>query len=335
MTPPSVSNVLIVTGGTSGIGAALVNYGRSTLGYDVIFTGSRPVEEVPFYLNPTKNGTHYVQADVSDPVQMRKLGEKAQEVIGGRSIRLLTVASAGVSLRGSDDAVARMRDINVGGTRNLRALFAELSASEDDLFVGVGSIVAAEGIAVKGDEAYQETKRAIHQLTQRVQHDYTDVLGQGLTLMPGAVDTPMTRKELIFAMLLLGAVTSTGTSPLHAGLLQAGGFQIGQSITPSELLIGLLNLDGELKDKVFADPGLTRRGKVAVLAQARREPSIINRAADILHRLDVVITPDLVAQRVFEAFEAEPRVLPEDGMLKVYSQGDQKPILHLMNSLGG
>jgi hypothetical protein len=219
-------------------------------------------------------------------------------------------------------------------------------------FVGVGSIVAAEGKAVKGDEAYLETKARIHQIvTGELPQTYPDL--RGFTLIPGAIDTAMTRQEMVFPMLLLGALSQAGT-PLYGHLLEIAG--LGEA-TPADLLRVLLGdalkgvADYDKVDGVLTkDPQLARAGKVFFLTRGVLmddpdgktdakgktlrvvNPAIIARVAEILNQVDVVITPDVVARAVLNQFESG--AIPELGMLKVYSQGGADPILGLLSTFG-
>jgi NAD(P)-dependent dehydrogenase (short-subunit alcohol dehydrogenase family) len=325
----SLANALVVTGGSSGIGAALAVEAAGR-GYGVVFGGSRPFES----LDPSLRGlsARYVQVDVRDRDSVSRFCDDASSYLNSSS-KLLVVASAGISTRESDEAKAEMRRINVDGTRNLLAAFmGPLSGREGNRFVGVGSIVAAEGRSVKGDEAYQETKAEIH----RIVTDDLPPLGlKGFTLIPGAIDTPMTRKEMVFPMLFLGALADA-QAPIYGRLLEMAGF--GEA-TPAALLRALLgdvltqvsNFD-KIDGALTKDPQLARAGKVIFLTRGARDAAVVARTAQILNQLDVVITPGVVARAVLNQFESG--LIPKLGMLKVYSQGGADPILGLLSSFG-
>lgn len=325
----SLANALVVTGGSSGIGAALAVEADGR-GYGVVFGGSRPLESLDPSLRDLS--ARYVPVDVRDPGNVSRFREEALSYLNP-SARLLVVASAGISTRESDEAKADMRRINVNGTRNLLASFAgPISEREGSRFVGVGSIVAAEGRSVKGDEAYQETKNEIHRVTTE---DLPALGLQGFTLIPGAIDTPMTRKEMVFPMLFLGALGDPA-APIYGRLLEIAG--LGEA-TPAALLRALLgevltqvdNYD-KIDGALTKDPQLARAGKVIFLTRGARNASVVARTADVLRQLDVVITPDVVARAVLNQFESG--AIPERGMLKVYSQGGADSIIGLLSTFG-
>lgn len=333
MTPSSAffPRALIVTGGTSGIGAALVTQAAAR-GYGLVFGGSRPAEGLDSSLQP--HADSYVQVDVSDDKSVERFRDTALSRLPSPDQSLLVVASAGVSARGNSEAIEEMSRINVGGTRHLLHDFGpEMRQRPGSCFVGVGSIVAAEGVAVKGDEAYQETKRKIHWIiTEEVPMVHPGL--KAFTLIPGAVDTPMTRKEMIFPMLLLGLVTTRGNrnNPL---VNEAGLAGFSNAVVLRTFLMGALKATEhyqKIHKALEGDPDLGRVGKVVFLNRGAKDPAIVARAAEILTGLDVVITPDIVARAVLNQFESG--TVPEQGMLKVYSRDGSDPILGLLGSFG-
>src|SRR5579885_2019385 len=216
-----LSNVLVVTGGTSGIGASLVAEAAARGSFDIYYAGSRAFEAVPENLRSLD--ATYAQVDVENAEQVRAFRDLVVSKASPEA-RWLVVASAGISERKDPAKIQRMFGINVGGTQNLLNAFEErLRHDPENLFVGVGSIVAAEGAAVKGDEEYQETKKEVHRISTEIARKRGV---NGLTLVPGLIDTPMTRKEIVSPMILLGAVKAAGQDeahPLRAEILAASG----------------------------------------------------------------------------------------------------------------
>ena len=175
------------------------------------------------------------------------------------------VASAGISRRGDPEQVKLMKDINEGGTLNLLWAFAN-DLKEKGLFVSLSSIVAAENMAVKGDEEYQATKQEAFRIATE---EAGDTLGvRGFAVAPGAIDTPMTRHESIFAMLFLGAAQVFGKQghPLYAKITELAGVEQGAS--PADIFTGLLGPSlvdsrdfARLRSKMDADPELEKIAK--------------------------------------------------------------------------
>jgi NAD(P)-dependent dehydrogenase (short-subunit alcohol dehydrogenase family) len=329
--PASFANALVVTGGSSGIGAALAMEAANR-GYGVVFGGSRPFERLDPSLRDLS--AQYVQVDVRDAGSVDRFRDEALAYLGERNPRLLVVACAGVATRESQEAIEDMRRINVDGTRHLLRAFAEpLRSGEGNRFVAVSSIVAAEGKSVKGDEAYQATKAEVHRIaTEETARDYPGV--RGFTLAPGAVKTPMTTGEMIFSMLLLGALSQTET-PIYRRLLEIGGLEKAE---PAELLRALLG------DALTATPNYAKvdevlkkypklgRAGLIFLKYAGSDPAVIERAAEALIPVDVAIRPQVMAPPLLNQFESGE--IPLNGMLKVYSEGGADPILGLLSSFG-
>jgi len=294
--------------------------------------------------------TLYVQADVRDREQIRGFRDTTVGFFRERNLtpdRLGVVACAGISRREDPVQVKLMQDINEGGTFNLLSAFANDIPVGHGLFVGLSSIVAAEGIAVKGDEEYKATKAE----AGRIATDEARKLGvEGFALAPGAIDTPMTRHEAIFGMMMLGAARIFGgdsSHPLHAEVLRLAGVQEGA--TPATILKGLLGAgitqtaDFEAIDGAFAkDPQLARIGVVRFTGfvspkgpndERHVRPEVIARAAEILAKLDVVIGPEVVVRLMLDQFETGHA--PQGGLLRAYSASGKNPILQLLSAFSG
>lgn len=327
---------LIITGGTSGIGAEMVRMAQ-TRGYQVAFAGSRPAAELPDDLRELTVSTfgqvYYCQANVrkaDDLACFRQQVSTWFRPVGNR----LVVASAGVSKRKGADEIDRMVAINVGGTQNLLDAFRpDLDSFPENRFVGLGSIVAAEGMSVRGDEAYQETKQRIAAIAKRYEF--------GFVLVPGAVDTAMTRQELVFGMLMVGALTKLSTDPVLRGgfgVFADGEDKLGS--TPADALKGILGEVlvasdgfkgvGRVLDR---DPVLAQGSSRLVLAKNLMADSAIqNRVVSALTYLDIVIPPDVVAKRLLDQFESGR--MPPDRTLRVYSRHGENRILGLLSAAG-
>jgi NAD(P)-dependent dehydrogenase (short-subunit alcohol dehydrogenase family) len=341
----SFKNGLVITGGASGIGAAAVKAALAR-GWPVAFCDIQTREKIDPSLLTEKS--LYIQANVTKPDQMADFRASTIRSFAERGLtpdRLNVVACAGISRRGDPVQVQLMKDINEGGTFNLLRAFANDIPAGRGLFVGLSSIVAAEGIAVKGDEEYKSTKAE----ARRIATEEARALGvEGFAVAPGAIDTPMTRHEAVFGMLLLGAARVFGGDakhPLNKEVLGLAGVPAGS--TPAAVLKGLLGaaLTGTDDFKIVAqtfekDPRLAMAGVLRFTGflnpkgddgQRHVRPEAIARSVEILTKLDVVIGPEVVARLMLDQFEKGKA--PEGGLLKAYSANGENRVAQLMGVL--
>jgi 3alpha(or 20beta)-hydroxysteroid dehydrogenase len=338
-------NALVITGGASGIGAASVAAALRR-GWLVASCDVQPPENLPTTLR--SGHALYRQADVRSPEALADFAGAALEFFrghnGGLVPQLGVVACAGISRRGDPAQVQLMKDINEGGTSNLLRAF-ESALKDGGLFVGMSSIVAAEGIAVKGDEEYKLTKIEARRIATE---DAARMDVRGFAVAPGAIDTPMTRHEAIFGMLLLGASQVFGRPdhPHHAEITRLAGVPEGS--TPADIFAGLLGPELTTADEfsrvqasMTRDPSLAGVGKAYMLytnlkgadGQIRPRAELIARAADMLTALDVVIGPEVVAELMLD--QLAKGEIPEDGLLRAYSRNGENRIRELLGSFGG
>ena len=340
----SFKNGLVITGGASGIGAASVK-GALARGWPVAFCDVLPREKVDPSLLTGRS--LYVQADVTRLDQLSGFCSTTISSFAEKSLtpdKLNVVACAGISRRGDPVQVQLMKDINEGGTFNLLRAFATHISGGRGLFVGLSSIVAAEGIAVKGDEEYKSTKAE----ARRIATEEARKLGvEGFAVAPGAIDTPMTRHEAVFGMLLLGAARTFGGNaahPLNKEVLSLAG--LAASASPDAVLKGLLGpaLTGAAEFKIVADtfvkdPQLATGGVLRFVGylnpkgadgQRHVRPEVIARSVEILTKLDVVIGPEVVARLMLD--QLEKGKAPADGLLKAYSANGENRVTQLMSA---
>lgn len=341
----SYTNALVITGGASGIGAASVQAALAR-NWLVAFCDVVPVEKVPASLLTDR--TLYVQADVRSFEALAHFEQRALPFFRDRNHgavpQLGVVACAGISRRGDPAQVKLMKDINEGGTTHLLKAFAE-ALKNRGLFVGLSSIVAAEGIAVKGDEEYKITKSEARRIATE---EAAKLNVRGFAVAPGAIDTPMTRHESIFAFLFLGAAQIFGKPdhPLHAEIARLAGVPKGS--TPAEIFNGLLGpaLTGaeefkRVQASLIKDPSLASAGKAYMLYtnlkgadnQIRPRTELIARAAEVLTALDVVIGPEVVAGLMLDQLATGN--VPEGGLLRAYSRNGQNRIVELLGAFKG
>src|SRR5690625_5079005 len=172
--------VAVVTGGSSGIGAATVDLlterGARVASLDRQAAGGAGLA---------------VECDITDDAQVRAAVGSVVEQLGGLDI---VVNNAGVGSQGtvedSDDAEwHRVLDVNVVGmARVSRAALPHLRRSRAAAIVNTCSIAATVGIPQRA--LYSASKGAVHSLTLALAADH---LREGIRVncvIPGTADTP-------------------------------------------------------------------------------------------------------------------------------------------------
>lgn len=172
----------IVTGGASGIGAAitrtLLARGATVAVLDLDPSGA-PETSLPFV------------CDVSDDASVRSAVDQAVAALGGLDV---LVNNAGIGAQGTveanpDEEWHRVYDVNVlGAVRLTRASLPHLRASGSAAVVNTCSIAATAGLPERA--LYSATKGAIAALTRAMAADH---LREGIrvnAVNPGTADTP-------------------------------------------------------------------------------------------------------------------------------------------------
>lgn len=174
--------VAIVTGGASGLGAAIAR--RLLAGGARVAVLDRDPAGAP-------DGALAVRADVSDDASVRAALDEVLAALGCLDI---VVSNAGIGAQGDvaanpDDEWHRVWDVNVVGmARLVRAALPALRRSEHAAIVATSSIVAHVGIPSRA--LYTATKGAVLALTRALAADH---LADGIrvnSVSPGTADTP-------------------------------------------------------------------------------------------------------------------------------------------------
>lgn len=172
----------LVTGGASGIGAAVAD--RLTASGAVVAVLDRDIDGV-------SSERVTVRADVGDDASVRTAVAEAVERLGGLDI---VINNAGVGAQGgvednSDDEWQHVLDVNVVGiTRVTRAALPALRRSEHAAVVNTSSIAATAGLPQR--VLYSASKGAVYSMTLAMA---ADLLGEGIrvnAVSPGTADTP-------------------------------------------------------------------------------------------------------------------------------------------------
>jgi NAD(P)-dependent dehydrogenase (short-subunit alcohol dehydrogenase family) len=184
--------VVIITGGSSGIGAATARrLGRAGM---VVVLAARRADQLSAVgrdIEANGGSAVVVPTDVRRPADVAALVDRAA-AITGRIDGL--VNNAGIGGSGSvlaDDAtVDEMLDVNLRAPiRLMRAVVPIMKAQGSGRIVNIGSVAGEIGIA----GTYSATKFALRGMTDSVRRELAGT-GIGVTLIePGYIDTSFTR----------------------------------------------------------------------------------------------------------------------------------------------
>ena len=166
----------IVTGGASGIGAAVVAILRER-GDDVVVLDRDPSDGI--------------QVDVTDAAAVDAAVREAAERLGGLDIVINNagVGAAGTVADNSDEEWHRVFDINVVGmVRVSRAALPFLRESEHAAIVNTCAVAATAGLPQRA--LYSATKGAVMSLTLAMAADHVREGIRVNCVAPGTADTP-------------------------------------------------------------------------------------------------------------------------------------------------
>ena len=172
----------IVTGGASGIGAAVVRR---------LLAGGARVAVLDLDIATASSESFPVAADVGDDESVRSAVAKAAKELGGIDI---LINNAGIGAQGTvednDDAEwARVLNINViGMARVARAALPYLRESKHAAIVNTSSIAATAGLPSR--VLYSASKGAVAAMTRAMAADYVRVGIRVNAVNPGTADTP-------------------------------------------------------------------------------------------------------------------------------------------------
>ena len=188
---------VLVTGGTSGMGAATVEaFCRS--GANVVVAGrSRArADELIERLADAPGAAHFVPGDVTDPDYCRALLDQTQTLIGAPDI---VVNSAGVIYHATIDETTDQQwldtfNVNVHGMFYIcRAAVPILRANGGGVIVNIASDAALTGS--NHLVAYCASKGAVLQMSRAMAKDHAREGIRVVPVCPGDVDTAMLRGE--------------------------------------------------------------------------------------------------------------------------------------------
>ena len=174
--------VAAVTGGASGIGAAIARR---------LMTDGARVAVLDRDVSDPPEGVLAVQADVTDDASVRAAVDRVLQEWDRLDV---LVNNAGIGAQGTvadnpDDEWHRVLDVNLlGMVRVARAALPALRKSPSAAIVNTGSIAATAGIPQRA--VYSASKGAVHALTRAMAADHLTEGIRVCAVAPGTADTP-------------------------------------------------------------------------------------------------------------------------------------------------
>ena len=176
----------LITGGSQGIGAAIVERARSA-DHDVVFTG-RDLARIDDVAGRT--GAHAIAADVSNPEDNARTVEFCEQHMGGVDV---LINNAGYAYRGEIgeidmDAMRRMFDVNVFGLVDItNRIVPQMKAQGDGDIVNISSTSGMKGNA--GGTSYGSSKWAVRGISQSWQAELRPHGIRVFSICPSEVQT--------------------------------------------------------------------------------------------------------------------------------------------------
>lgn len=176
----------LITGGSQGIGAAIVERARAE-GHEVVFTGrdATRIEEVA-----SRTGAHGIAADVSRAEDNARTVEFCRERMGGIDV---LINNAGYAYRGEIgeidmEAMRRMFDVNVFGLVDItNRVVPQMKAQGEGDIVNISSTSGMKGNA--GGTAYGSSKWAVRGISQSWQAELRPHSIRVFSICPSEVQT--------------------------------------------------------------------------------------------------------------------------------------------------
>ena len=186
-----VSRVAIVTGASSGIGAAIAErFGRERIRVTLAARRADRLVQVAERVRAAGGEAMVVPTDVRDPAAVEHMAAVTTEVWGRIDI---LVANAGVGgkslLKMSDEALAELVEINLLGVmRCARAVVPAMLEQRDGHIITTASFA---GKVIAPGSVYGATKAGVLAFAEALRRAYADSGIRVSAVLPGWIDTPM------------------------------------------------------------------------------------------------------------------------------------------------
>lgn len=186
-----------VTGGSSGIGAAIVKIFAGE-GARVAIGAATHASEAAAMATSLPGGGHVVvKADLYDRREIARAADEVVAALGGLDIFVhsagIDVTQTAVAHETSEETWDKMINLHLNAAFFLsKKLIPTMLKGNGPAMVFIGSVCGL--VAWEGDVAYNVAKAGLHHLARCIASDYA---GRGLranVIAPGVIDTPLTRK---------------------------------------------------------------------------------------------------------------------------------------------
>lgn len=197
-TPDTTAPLAFITGASSGIGQALaVRFARS--GYRLALVARRTAEMQAF-ADAHGWGAERCRVYGADVADIHSIVAAGQACLQAQGVPDVVVANAGVSIgmdtteRDDLDVMARTFALNnTGVAATFHPFVAAMAARGSGALVGIASVAAIRGLP--GHGAYCASKAAVVAYCESLRGELRSSGVSVVTLLPGYVDTPLTREN--------------------------------------------------------------------------------------------------------------------------------------------
>ena len=185
-----------VTGGSSGIGAAIVKTFAEEGARVAIGASTHAREAEALAKSLPNNGHLVVQADLTDRKQIAQAANDVVVGLGGLDIFVhsagIDVTQTAVAHETSDALWDKMMDLHLNAAFFLsKALIPTMLKGNKPAMVFIGSVCGL--VAWEGDVAYNVAKAGLQHLARCIASDYAKQGLRANVIAPGVIDTPLTR----------------------------------------------------------------------------------------------------------------------------------------------
>ena len=190
--------LVFITGASSGIGQALaLRYQQAGFRLALVARRSEAIEAWAVELGLAPDSYAVYGADVADT---DSIVAAAQACIARQGLPDVVIANAGISigidsaLREDIDAMAQVfATNNIGLAASFQPFMQALRARGSGRLVGIASVAGIRGLP--GHAAYCASKAAVISYCEALRGELRGTGVQVITIAPGYVDTPLTRKN--------------------------------------------------------------------------------------------------------------------------------------------